>query len=146
MEVPTLPFPKLTLKEAKEILAKLGVSSDRGEDMGSEEEKAIASYIKEKFGHDFVFIYDYPTSVRAFYSMRHEDDPALSKSFDLLYRGLEITSGAQREHRYDQLKKQILEKGFDKKPFESYLNFFKYGCPPHGGFAPGPSRLLMKIM
>ncbi len=146
VDIPVLPFPKLTLREAKEILKKLGVPSDRGEDMGSEEEKAIAKYIKDTFGHDFVFIYDYPSSVRAFYSMRHEDDPTLSKSFDLLYRGLEITSGAQREHRYDVLKKQILEKGFDEKPFENYLNFFKYGCPPHGGFAPGPSRLLMKVM
>lgn len=146
VDIPSLPFPRLTLKEVKEILKKLGVAGDRGDDLGSEEEKAIAAYIKEKFGHDFVFIYDYPASVRAFYSMRLESDPTLSKSFDLLYRGLEITSGAQREHRYDQLKKQILDKGFDIKPFESYLNFFKYGCPPHGGFAPGPSRLLMKIM
>jgi len=77
--------------------------------------------------------------------MRLESDPTLSKSFDLLFKGLEITSGAQREHRYDVLKKQIEEKGFKVEPFESYLNFFKYGCPPHGGFAPGPTRILMKI-
>ena len=146
VDIPALPFPRLTLKEAKEILKKLGVASDRGVDIGSEEEKAIAAYIKETTGHDFVFIYDWPASVRAFYSMRLESDPTLSKTFDLLYRGLEITSGAQREHRYGQLKKQIIEKGFSEKPFENYLNFFKYGCPPHGGFAPGPSRLLMKIM
>jgi len=145
IEIPKIPFPKLTLREAKEILKKLNVPSERGEDLSPEEEKAISQYIKEKEGHDFVFIHEWPASVRAFYSMRLESDPTLTKSFDLLYKGLEVTSGAQREHRYEQLKKQIEEKGFKIEPFESYLNFFKYGCPPHGGFAPGPSRILMKI-
>ena len=143
--IPKIPFPKLTLREAKEILKKLNVPSERGEDLSPEEEKAISQYIKEKEGHDFVFIHEWPASVRAFYSMRLESDPTLTKSFDLLYNGLEVTSGAQREHRYEILKKQIEEKGFKIEPFESYLNFFKYGCPPHGGFAPGPTRILMKI-
>lgn len=143
--IPKIPFPKLTLREAKEILKKLNVPSERGEDLSPEEEKAISQYIKEKEGHDFVFIHEWPASVRAFYSMRLESDPTLTKSFDLLFKGLEVTSGAQREHRYEILKKQIEEKGFKTEPFESYLNFFKYGCPPHGGFAPGPSRILMKI-
>ena len=143
--VPKTPFPKLTLREAKEILKKLNVSSERGEDFSPEEEKAISQYIKEKEGHDFVFIHEWPASVRAFYSMRMESDPTLTKTFDLLFKGLEVTSGAQREHRYEQLEKQIKEKGLKTKPFESYLNFFKYGCPPHGGFAPGPTRILMKI-
>lgn len=143
--VPITPFPKLTLKEAKRILAELKIPNERGEDLSPEEERAIAKYIKEKKGHDFVFIYDWPTKVRAFYSMRSEVDPSISKSFDLLYRGLEITSGAQREHRCEVLKKQIEEKGFKLEPFESYLNFFKYGCPPHGGFAPGPTRILMQM-
>ena len=78
--------------------------------------------------------------------MRDESDPTITKSFDLLYKGLEITSGAQREHRYEQLQKQIEENGFELEPFENYLNFFKYGCPPHGGFAPGPTRILMKML
>ena len=77
--------------------------------------------------------------------MKLESDPKLTKSFDLLYKGLEITSGAQREHRYDRLKQQIEDKGLKVEPFESYLNFFKYGCPPHGGFAPGPSRISMSL-
>jgi aspartyl-tRNA synthetase len=144
--VPKIPFPKLTLKEAKEILAKQGVPNERGEDLSPEEERAISEYIKEKTGNEFVFIHEWPAKVRAFYSMRLESDPTLTKSFDLLYKGLEITSGAQREHRYEQLAKQIKEKGFKLKPFECYLNFFKYGCPPHGGFAPGPSRMIMKIL
>lgn len=144
--VPKTPFPKLTLGEAKKILKEFGVPSERGEDLSPEEERAIAQYIQEKEGHEFVFIHEWPASVRAFYSMRLESDATLTKSFDLLYKGLEITSGAQREHRVEQLSKQIQEQGLKLEPFESYLAFFKYGCPPHGGFAPGPSRLLMKIL
>lgn len=144
--VPKIPFPKLTLREAKKILAERGISNERGEDLSPEEERAISEYIKEKEGHEFVFIHEWPAKVRAFYSMRLESDPLLTKSFDLLFKGLEITSGAQREHRYEQLAKQIKEKGLKLKPFEGYLNFFKYGCPPHGGFAPGPTRMLMKIL
>ncbi|OGC50045.1 hypothetical protein A3A69_01590, partial [candidate division WWE3 bacterium RIFCSPLOWO2_01_FULL_37_15] len=100
--VPKTPFPKLTLREAKSILKDLGVPNERGEDMSPEEERAIAEYIEKKEGHEFVFIHEWPTSVRAFYSMRDESDPTITKSFDLLYKGLEITSGAQREHRYEQ--------------------------------------------
>lgn len=143
--VPETPFPRLTLKEAKEILATLGILNEGGGDLSPEEERAISQYVKEKKGHDFVFIHEYPAKVRAFYSMKLESDPTLTKSFDLLYKGMEITSGAQREHRYEVLKKQIEEKGLKVAPFESYLNFFKFGCPPHGGFAPGPTRMLMKI-
>jgi nondiscriminating aspartyl-tRNA synthetase len=145
MVIPTRPFPRLTLREAKSILSGFGVTSERGEDLSPDEEKAISQYIKEKTGHEFVFIHDWPATARAFYSMKLDSDPVLTRSFDLLFKGLEITSGAQREHRYDQLKKQIEEKGFKLEPFESYLNFFKYGCPPHGGFAPGPTRILMRI-
>ncbi|MDO8570447.1 MAG: aspartate--tRNA(Asn) ligase [Candidatus Daviesbacteria bacterium] len=144
--IPTLPFPKLTFKEAKEILAKLGIKSEKAEDFSPEEEREISKYILKEHGHEFVFIHDWPASARAFYSMRLESDPKLSKTFDLLWNGLEITSGAQREHRYDILVKQIEEKGFGIKPFESYLSFFRYGMPPHGGFAPGPSRMVMKML
>jgi nondiscriminating aspartyl-tRNA synthetase len=143
--VPTVPFQRLTLREAKNILSGLGITGERGEDLSPDEERAISQYIKDKNGHDFVFIHDWPASARAFYSMKLESDPTLTKSFDLLYKGIEITSGAQREHRYAQLRKQIEAKGFKVEPFESYLNFFKYGCPPHGGFAPGPTRILMRI-
>jgi nondiscriminating aspartyl-tRNA synthetase len=145
VKVPMTPFPKLTLKEAKKILKDLKVPSERGEDLSPEEERAISNYIKEKYGHEFVFIHEWPSSVRAFYSMRLDSDSTVTKSFDLLYKGLEITSGAQREHRKEILEKQILEQGLTLEPFKSYLNFFEYGCPPHGGFAPGPTRILMKL-
>ena len=143
--VPAIPFPRLTLREAKNILFGFGITGERGEDLSPDEERAISQYVQEHHGHEFVFIHDWPASARAFYSMKLESYPTLTKSFDLLYKGIEITSGAQREHRYDRLRKQIEAKGFNVEPFESYLNFFKYGCPPHGGFAPGPTRILMRI-
>ncbi len=146
IKVPSQPFPRVTFREVKEILAKQGVPNEKKDDLSPEEERAICEYFKNKEDNDFVFVHEFPTASRAFYSMRDEKDPTITKSFDLLYCGLEITSGAQREHRYEVLKNQIAEKGFKLEPFESYLNFFKYGCPPHGGFAPGPSRLLMKIL
>jgi len=143
--IPEIPFPRFSFREVKNILLTKGVVGEKVDDLCPEEERAICEYVQKEKGHEFVFIYDYPASGRAFYSMRHETDPALSKTFDLLWNGLEITSGAQREHRYEKLLEQIKEKGLKTEPFESYLNFFKYGCPPHGGFAPGPTRMLMKI-
>src|SRR3990167_5507785 len=144
--IPKIPFPRLAVKKAKEILGGLGIQNERGDDVSPEEERAICEYIKKETGSEFVFIHDFPTSVRAFYSMRKEDDPSVTKSFDLLWNGLEITSGAQREHRVEQLEKQIKEQGLDPKSFRTYINFFRYGCPPHGGFAPGPTRMLMKLL
>jgi aspartyl-tRNA synthetase len=94
--------------------------------------------MKEETGHDFLFLVDWPIEGRPFYHMRHQDDPTLTKSFDLLYKGLEITTGAQREHRPEVLEKQALEKGMDLEPLQDYLNYFRYGCPPHGGVGIGP--------
>lgn len=143
--VPKNPFPKITMKEAKKILAKLKVPSEKEGDLSPEEERKLSEYVKKEYKHEFVFVTDYPIDVRPFYHMRHEDDPKLTKSFDLLWNGLEITTGAQREHRYEILKKQAKEKGLSEKSLKHYLNFFKYGCPPHGGIGLGPSRMLMKI-
>lgn len=143
--IPTIPFPQVTMKEAKEILAKIEIPSERDGDLSPEEERKLAEYIKEKDGHEFVFVTEYPIKVRPFYHMRLENNPELTKSFDLLWNGLEITTGAQREHRYDILLSQAKEKGLKPEPIQFYLNFFKYGCPPHGGFGLGPSRMLMKI-
>ena len=85
---------------------------------------------------------DYPSTVRPFYHMRHPDDPTLTRSFDLLWRGLELTTGAQREHRHDVLLAQAKDKSVDPGPISYYLDFFRYGAPPHGGFGFGLTRLL----
>lgn len=146
--VPTVPFPRLTMKETVEILKSRGYSlpADKKGDIDPGGEREIAAYVKEKYDHDFVFITDWPIGVRPFYHMRHSDDPTLTRSFDLIACGLEITTGAQREHRVEVLKKQATEKGLSYEPIQYYLDFFRYGCPPHGGFGLGLSRLMMVML
>ena len=148
VSVPELPFPRVTMEEAYAILANAGYTVTRAEkgDLDPEGERVLARYIKEKFDHEFVFVTDYPVSVRAFYHMRHEDRPNLTKSFDLLWNGLEVTTGAQREHRHDVLVRQAEEKGCALEPLHHYLDFFKFGCPPHGGYGFGLTRMLMILL
>lgn len=146
LEVPTAPFPRIPFEEAKKILKSRAINSDKENDFSPEEEREIAKYVKETFNSDFVFITDYYFSGRPFYTKKHEENPKLSKSFDLLYKGIEITSGAQREHRADVLEKQISEKGLNPEDFKDYIEFFKYGCPPHGGVGIGPGRIVMQIL
>ena len=98
--------------------------------------------MKKHYGHEFLFITDYSAEKRAFYHMR--DENGIPQGYDLIWRGVEITTGAQREHRYDVLKKQAQEKGLDED-VKFYLEFFKYGCPPHGGFGLGVDRLTMLL-
>ncbi len=144
--VPSRPFPRLTMVEAKKILKDEGIPSPEEHDLSPEEERAIADYIKKEKNHDFVFITDYHKSKSAFYHMRLEEEPDRSRRADLLYRGLEVTTLAQREHRPEILKKQAEEKGMSLEPLTDYINFFRYGCPPHGGGGIGPGRLVMKIL
>jgi nondiscriminating aspartyl-tRNA synthetase len=147
LHAPTLPFPRVTLEQAKEMLREQGHSVPGvGHDLDPPSERALSELIKERHGHEFVFVTDYPASVRAFYHMRHEDDPTLTKSFDLLWRGIELTTGAQREHRYERLLEQAADRGIDVEPIQYYLNFFRFGAPPHGGFGFGLSRLLMQML
>lgn len=148
LQIPSVPFPKLTMSEAYAILKAEGYAlpPERKGDIDPGGERLLGKYIKDKFGHDFVFIIDWPITVRPFYHMRYADNPTLTKSFDLLGCGLEITTGAQREHRYEILKAQAFEKGLNEGPISDYLNFFRYGCPPHGGFGFGLSRLMMIML
>jgi len=144
--IPRTPFPQITMVQAKKTLKELGIPSKERGDLSPEEERALSEYILKKKRHEFVFVTEYPATVRPFYHMRLELNPSLTKSFDLLWNGLEISTGAQREHRYEILKKQAQEKDIDLKQIRNYLNFFRYGCPSHGGFGLGPSRMLMKIL
>ncbi len=146
--VPEVPFPRIPMVKAMEILkeANYVVPADKKGDIDPGGERVLGNYVKEKYGHDFVFLTDWPISVRPFYHMRYEDNPGLTKSFDLIATGLEITTGAQREHRYDVLLRQAEEKGLRPEPIQTYLDYFKYGCPPHGGFGLGLSRLLMVLL
>ncbi|MDO8590137.1 MAG: aspartate--tRNA(Asn) ligase [bacterium] len=147
ISMPARPFPRLTMVEAKKILLDLNVPSPEEHDLSPEEERAISDYVKKEHNHEFVFITEYHKSKSAFYHMRLADDnPERSRRADLLYRGIEVTTLAQREHRPEILEKQAKEKGVDLEPLKDYLNFFRYGCPPHGGAGIGPGRFIMKIL
>jgi aspartyl-tRNA synthetase len=146
ISVPVKPFPKITLAEAKAKLSVAGISSEKEFDFSTEEERVLGEIVKRETGHDFIFVTDYPIEARPFYHMRHSNQPNLTKSFDLLYRGLEITTGAQREHRLDILEKQAIEKKMNLEELKDYLNFFRYGCPNHGGVGIGPGRIIMKML
>ncbi|NQX26239.1 aspartate--tRNA(Asn) ligase [Microbacteriaceae bacterium VKM Ac-2854] len=147
LTVPTRPFPRIPLAEAKRIVAERGYEVPRADDdMDPEGERQIAAYVKEVFGHDFVFLTDYASSIRPFYHMRHEGDATLTNSYDLIYNGTEISTGAQREHRVDVLIEQAKEKGLDPEELGFYLDFFRYGVPPHGGFGMGLSRVIMLML
>ena len=144
--VPTERFPRIKFKDAMEIL-KTECGYDTGKnDFDTESERLICKYVAEKYGSEFVFITDYPFEARAFYTMKNEDDATYSKSYDLLWKDVEITSGAQREHRPDVLAAQIAEKGINPEAMKSYIEFFEYGCPPHGGLGMGLARLLAKML
>ncbi|GMA29202.1 aspartate--tRNA(Asn) ligase [Arenivirga flava] len=145
--VPTAPFPRIPLAEAHEILKAHGYEVPRADgDLDPEGERQLSEHVKETYGHEFVFVTDYATGIRPFYHRRHDDDASLTNSYDLLFNGVEISTGAQREHRVDVLIAQAEEKGMDPKELEFYLDFFRHGVPPHGGFGMGLQRVMMLML
>jgi nondiscriminating aspartyl-tRNA synthetase len=147
LEVPSRPFPRIPLAEAKRIVAERGYEVPRADDdMDPEGERQIAAYVKETYGHEFVFLTDYASSIRPFYHMRNSEDGSLTNSYDLIYNGVEISTGAQREHRVEVLIEQAKEKGLEPEELEFYLDFFRYGVPAHGGFGMGLARVLMLML
>lgn len=144
--VPTLPFPEMKLQDVyKELEERYGYTVDESEknDLTTDAEHLCAKLSMDKFGHEFLFVTDYGPEKRAFYHMRDENGMPLG--YDLIWRGTEITTGAQREHRYEQLRKQADEKGLGED-VKFYMDFFRYGCPPHGGFGLGVDRLTMLLL
>ena len=142
--VPTLPFPRMKLLDIyKELEERYGFTVPESEktDLTTEAERMCKQLAMDKFGHEFLFVTDFPKDKRAFYHMRKDGIP---QGYDLIWKGCEITTGAQREHRYEQLKAQADEKGLGED-VKFYLDFFRYGCPPHGGFGLGVDRLTMII-
>ena len=144
--IPEKPFPRMKLKDLyQELNERYGFvipTTDIG-DMNAEAEKLTYRLAQDKFNSEFMFVVDYAATKRPFYHMR--DKAGKLQGYDLIWRGTEITSGAQREHRYEELVKNAKEKGLGKD-VEFYLQFFKYGCPPHGGFAIGVDRMTMLIL
>ncbi len=146
IDLPKSPFPKVTMQEAQAIVRASGHVPTKADDLDPEGERRLSAHIAREHGHQFVFVTDYPISARPFYHRRHVDRPHLTQSFDLLWNGVEITTGAQREHRYEPLRAQAAERGYDLEPLRSYLDFFRYGCPPLGGRGVGLARLLMLML
>lgn len=143
--VPSLPFPRIKLSELyKELKKRYGyvVLEEEKDDLSTEAEKLCEKFSMEAYGSEFLFVTDYGAKNRAFYHLRKDGVP---QGYDLIWKGVEITTGAQREHRYEILKQQAKEKGLEKD-VEFYLQFFKYGCPPHGGFGIGVDRMTMNLL
>jgi nondiscriminating aspartyl-tRNA synthetase len=145
--VPSVPFPRYTMAEAIRLLREQGWNPEGGKvDLDPEGERAMSALVAERHGHQFVFVTDFPVSVRPFYHLRPADNPDVTASFDLLWKGIEITTGAQREHRYDVLCKQAEEKGLGLEPLRSYLDCFRFGMPPHGDLGAGLNRIIMVLL
>lgn len=137
-------IPVLTLLEAKEILGDKG--SKNKMDLEPEDEVNLCKYAKKEFNSEFIFVTHFPSSKPPFYAMNDKEDPRLACKFDLLFRGLEITSGGQRIHEYDEQIEKLKSMGLDPEDFKYYLDAHKYGLPPHGGLGIGLERLVMKLL
>lgn len=140
-------IPRVRFDEAKQRVAEKYNRQFRNPfDLEPEEEVLIGQYFKEEYGSDFVFVTHYPSKKRPFYAMDDPADETYTLSFDLLFRGLEITTGGQRIHDYNKLMEKIAKRGMETEGMESYLSAFKYGMPPHGGLGIGLERLTMQLI
>ncbi len=147
IQIPATPFPRIPLAEAHKIVEARGYKVPRMDgDLDPEGERQIHQHVMETYGHEFVFLTDYPKNIRPFYHMRHADNDQLTNSYDLIWKGTEITTGAQREHRIEILEKQVLDKGLELEGLNFYLDFFRYGAPTHGGFGMGLTRVVMLML
>lgn len=140
-------IPQVRFSEAKRLAAeKYGRPMRNPNDLEPEEEQLIGRYFKEEYGSDFVFVTHYPSKKRPFYAMDDPDDPKVTLSFDLLFRGLEITTGGQRIHEYEMLLEKMKKRNMNPEDIASYLMIFRYGMPPHGGLGIGLERLTMRLL
>ena len=144
IEAPLIPdkFPVLKLREVQKVL---GVSESEP-DLEPEHERALWEWAKKEYNSDFVFVTHFPLSKRPFYTYEDEEDRGYTKYFDLLFKGLEINSGGQRVHNYDDLVERIKGKGLDPEKFSFYLEAFKVGMPPHGGCSTGLERMTARLL
>ncbi len=144
ISVPKAPYPVIEYKDAVEMVQGTGMNIKLGDDLGTEGEKALGEVMKER-GYDMYWIIEYPEEAKPFYIMEKDGTP-YSYSFDLDYKGQEISSGGQREHRYDHLVARMQKKGLDPESFRFYLDAFQFGMPPHGGWGLGVERMVQKML
>jgi aspartyl-tRNA synthetase len=145
VEIPSAPFPELRFPQIYEILEQMGKKIPYGEDYDRESEQLLAGYVKKEYGHDFFFVNHFPFGVKPFYVMK-SDEPYWARSVDLMYKGLEQSSGGQREHRYNEIVNQAKEKKMNLENLKWFTEVFKYGAPPHGGFNIGIERFTMQLL
>ncbi len=145
VNIPKKRFPILKFPDIYKILEEFGQKITFGEDYDRESEKLLSNYIKEKYGHEFFFVNKFPYKIKPFYVMK-DDDVQWARSVDMVFKGLEQSSGGQREHRYDKIIEQIKEKKMNPKQLEWFTNPFKFGSVPHGGFAIGIERFTQKLL
>ena len=148
-EIPVVPenIPHMKLREAQELIFKETGKDKRQEpDLEPEDERWLCEWSKREHDSDFIFVTHYPVSKRPMYTMEDQNDPGYTNGFDLLFRGVEITTGGQRRHDYQNLIDGIKMKGLDPEKFSYYLQAFKYGIPPHGGWGMGLERLTAKFL
>ncbi len=146
VEVPTAPFPEIRFPDVYQILGEMGKKVEYGEDYDREAEALLSQYVKERHKSDFFFVNRFPFKVKPFYVMKVEDDPTWARSVDMVFKGLELSSGGQRENRYERIMAQVKEKGLSPLGVQWFTEFFKYGAPTHGGFNIGIERITMQLL
>ena len=146
IKIPKTPFPELKFPDIYKILEEKGKKLGEGQDLDTESEKILWDYVKEKYDSEFYFVNRFPSKVKPFYVMKVDEDPKWARSVDLYFKGLELSSGGQREHRYDKIMQAVKDKGMKESEVEWFTKFFEYGVPPHGGFAIGIERLTQSLL
>jgi aspartyl-tRNA synthetase len=145
-ELPRVPFPEVTFAEIYKTFDKLGRPLPRNQDIDDPSLRLLAGEVKKETGSDFFFLNRFPSAVKPFYVMRVDDEPEYARSVDLVYKGLELSSGGQREHRPDKIVSQIREKGYSTEGLEWFIEPFRYGVPPHGGYSFGIERFTSYLL
>ena len=146
LEAPKTPFPEVDFPGAYETLEKLGRKVPRNEDIDEVSQRALSEHVKKETGSEFFFLNRFPSAAKPFYVMHVDDEPEFARSVDLVYRGLELSSGGQREHRHDRIVAQIKERGFDAAGLRWFTEPFRYGVPPHGGYSFGIERFVAYLL
>ena len=146
LEVPQTPFPELRFPEVYDTLEGLGIKLPKNQDIDDPSQRALAAHVKKEMGSEYFFLNRFPSSIRPFYIMRVDEEPEFARSVDMVFKGLELSSGGQREHRHEKIISQIKEKGFTPKSLEWFTEPFRYGVPPHGGYSFGIERFTAYLL
>jgi aspartyl-tRNA synthetase len=146
LKVPTTPFPELSFPGVYETLQGLGRTLPRDQDIDEASQRALAEHVKDSTGSDFFFLNRFPSAPKPFYVMKVDEAPEFARSVDLVYKGLELSSGGQREHRHNKIVSQIREKGMSDEGLKWFTEPFKYGVPPHGGYSFGIERFVAYML